>query len=64
MAVDAETWFAMSRWARETDSLQPWQRGLAYSLGRLAGRGNEPSVRQAKQGVIVLGEALALGFRL
>jgi hypothetical protein len=63
MAVDAETWFALSQWARETDSLQPSQRGLAYSLGRLIGRGGEPGARQAKQGVIVLNEAMALGFR-
>ena len=63
MAVEAETWFALSNWARETDSLQPWQRGLAYSLGRLAGRGGEPSAKQAKQGVIILDQAMALGFR-
>jgi hypothetical protein len=64
MAVEAKTWFALSHWARETDSLQPWQRGLAFSLGRLAGRGSEPSVGQAKQSVILLDEAMALGFQL
>jgi hypothetical protein len=64
MAVEAETWFALSRWARETASLHPWQRGLAYSLGRIVGRGGEPSAKQAKQGVIILNEAVALGFRL
>jgi hypothetical protein len=63
MSVDAETWFALSHWARETDSLQPWQRGLAFSLGRLAGRGSEPSERQAKHGAMILDEAMALGFR-
>jgi hypothetical protein len=61
--VDAETWFALSNWARETDSLQPWQRGLAYSLGRLAGRGSEPSAKQARQGAIMLEEAAELGFQ-
>jgi hypothetical protein len=63
-AVEAATWFAVAHWARETDSLQPWQRGLAYSLGRIAGRGGEPSANQAKHGVILLDEAMALGFRL
>jgi hypothetical protein len=62
-AVDADTWFALSNWARETDSLQPWQRGLAYSMGRLAGRGSEPSAKQARQGVIMLEEAAGLGFQ-
>ncbi len=41
-----------------------WQRGLAFSLGRLAGREAEPSAKQAKQGVLILDEALALGFRM
>lgn len=63
MAVPAETWFALSHWARETSSLQPWQRSLAYSLGRLAGRGAAPSEKQAKHGVVILDEAMALGFR-
>ena len=28
-----DVWFAISAWAKSTSSLQPWQRGLAYSLG-------------------------------
>jgi hypothetical protein len=63
MGVEPETWFALSVWARETDNLQPWQRGLAYSLGRIAARGGEPSVKQVKQGVVLIDEAMALGFR-
>lgn len=63
MAIEAETWFALSHWARETDNLQPWQRSLAYSLGRQAARNSEPSAKQAKQGAVILDEAMALGFR-
>jgi hypothetical protein len=63
MGVEPETWFALSVWARETDNLQPWQRGLAYSLGRIAARGGEPSAKQVKQGVVLIEEAMALGFR-
>jgi hypothetical protein len=63
IAVAAETWFELSHWARETSSLEPWQRGLAYSLGRIAARGGEPSPKQAKHGIVILDEALALGFR-
>lgn len=62
-AISSESWFALSHWARETGSLEPWQRGLAFSLGRVASRGGEPSPRQAKQGLIVLEAATALGFR-
>lgn len=61
-AIPAETWFAVSHWAKETSTLQPWQRSLAFSLGRLSARGSAPSVKQARQGVRLLGEAQRLGF--
>lgn len=61
--VPVETWFDISSWAKETDNLAPWQRSLAYSLGRLGGQGRPPSQKQAKQGLILLEEARRLGFR-
>ena len=61
--VDTETWFRVSNWAKETSNLQSWQRGIAYSLGRLATSGRPPSVKQARQGAILLDEAKRLGFR-
>lgn len=61
-AFGAQAWFDLSSWARETSNLAPWQRSLAYSLGRVAARGNDPSVRQAVQGVKILDEATRLGF--
>ena len=61
--VEAETWFRVSNWAKETSNLQSWQRGIAYSLGRLATSGRPPSVKQARQGTILLEEARRLGFR-
>ncbi|HKP90079.1 MAG TPA: AIPR family protein [Thermoleophilaceae bacterium] len=61
-AVAGETWFALANWAKETDNLQPWQRSLAFSLGRLAGQGREPSRKQAVQGKRILEEADRLGF--
>ena len=61
--VGAETWFEVSNWAKETGNLQSWQRGIAYSLGRLAGQGRAPSRRQAKQGLLLLEEAERLGYR-
>ncbi len=62
-AVPAETWFGVSAWAKETDNLEPYQRGIAYSLGRLAGQGRQPSRKQAVQGLKLLEEARRLGFR-
>jgi hypothetical protein len=61
--VTGAQWFAISHWAKATDNLAPWQRSLAYSLGRLAVRGTIPSMKQLQQGRKILDEARRLGFR-
>ena len=61
--VPEEVWFAVANWAKETNSLQAWQRGIAFSLGKLASRESDPSVKQARQGEILLREAIRLGFQ-
>lgn len=61
-AVSSDVWFAVSSWAKDTGTLVPWQRSLAYSLGRLRSRGASPSPRQAIQGRKLIMEALRLGF--
>ncbi|MBK9118192.1 MAG: AIPR family protein [Phycisphaerales bacterium] len=60
--VPADVWFAVAKWAKDTDTLLGWQRGLAYSLGTLPGRNRKPSIKQATQGRKVLMEARRLGF--
>jgi hypothetical protein len=62
-AIDAGVWLSVSSWAKQTNSLLPWQRSLAYSIGKLNGIGRSPSVKQAKQGGILLLEAVRQGFR-
>jgi hypothetical protein len=62
-AIDAETWFGVAHWAKQTSNLQPWQRGLAFSLGRLIANDRTPSLKQATQGLRLLEEAQRLGFR-
>lgn len=62
--VPADTWFQLSRWAKETNNLQSWQRSLAFSLGRLAATNKNPSRKQANQAVNILQEAERLGFNL
>ena len=61
-AVEPGVWLALAHWAKETNNLQPWQRSLAFSLGRLIGQGREPSRKQAVQGKRILDEAGRLGF--
>lgn len=60
--VPADEWFQISQWAKETNNLQAWQRGLAFSLGRNATTGKDPSRKQASQGKKILDEAVRLGF--
>ena len=62
-AVPSETWFNLAAWAKDTQTLMPWQRSLSFSLGRLAGAGRPPSRKQAAHGEKILKEARALGFR-
>jgi hypothetical protein len=63
LETSAEDWLRLSNWAKETNNLKPWQRGIAFSLGRLASQGRSPSVKQARQGMILREEAERLGFR-
>lgn len=64
MQISPETWFAISSWSKETNNLKVWQRSIAFSLGRLAAQGRQPSRKQAAQGVIILEEAKRMGFNI
>jgi len=61
--VPADIWFQISHWAKETQSLMPWQRSLCFSLGKLASNNERPSLKQARQGLMILEEAKRLGFK-
>lgn len=61
--VPAETWYQLAKWAKETQNLHAWQRGLAFSLGRLKQNAKLPSIKQATQGLKILEEARRLGFK-
>lgn len=61
-SVAAESWKALSSWAKQTGSLQPWQRSLAFSLGSLLANGRTPSRKQVAQGARILAESKRLGF--
>lgn len=61
-SISADVWLSISKWAKETNNLQPWQRSIAFSIGTLLGRGKKPSVKQAKQADIILKEAKEKGY--
>lgn len=60
--IPADVWLSISKWSKETNNLQPWQRSIAFSIGTLLGRGKKPSVKQAKQADIIFREAKDKGF--
>lgn len=60
--VPPETWFALSRWAKETGNFQPWQRSLVFQVGTIIGRGNKPSYKQANQALKAYKDGLNKGF--
>ncbi|MEV0269777.1 AIPR family protein [Hamadaea sp. NPDC050747] len=60
--IPAEIWFAASKWAKETNHLQPWQRQIAYTVGRYLTNGWELSDKQLIQAERLMGEARRLGF--
>ncbi|MBS7473688.1 AIPR family protein [Pseudomonas syringae] len=61
--VRADMWFQISKWSKETNNLQPWQRSLAFSIGRLVSTSGKVSIKQAKHGAAILEEVQRLGFK-
>lgn len=64
LCLSAEKWKELASWAKQTGSLAPWQRGIAYGIGECIERARMPSDKQAKQGIIIIREAKRLGFSL
>ena len=62
--ISAKTWFNISKWAKETNNLQSWQRGLSFSIGKALSRDYQISRKQAEQGRKILEEVRSLGFNL
>lgn len=62
-AIPASDWFGVSRWAKQTQNLQPWQRQLADTVGRYISNGWTVTEKHATQALRLMGEAQHLGFR-
>ncbi len=61
--IPASTWFALSKWAKQTNNFQPWQRSLLFSVGSIVSRGQKPSFKQANQAMKTYIEAMEKGFK-
>ena len=60
--VGPEKLWALATWAKETNNLQPWQRGIVASVAKRLDRDLEPSEKQANQLIKAMKEAEGLGF--
>jgi hypothetical protein len=61
-SIRGEVWLSISNWAKETNNLMPWQRGIAFSVGTAIKRGRKPSIKQARQALILYNAAIEKGF--
>ena len=61
-AISAAEWYALSKWAKETDNFQGWQRSIIFSVAQLVARNRKPSYKQAVQALKIYEEAIDKGF--
>ena len=61
-AVKGSTWYALSKWAKETGNFDGWQRRLAFKMGSIVSKGWKPSYKQANQAMQMYEEAKRKGF--
>ena len=61
-AISAAEWYALSKWAKETDNFQGWQRSIIFSVAQLVARNRKPSYKQSVQALKIYEEATDKGF--
>jgi AIPR protein len=61
--IPASVWFQLATWARETRNLDAGQRRFVSSLGLAQQRSRSPSIKDAKQALLILEVAQRLGFK-
>jgi len=63
MDTGSDELWSLASWAKETDNLHPWQRGIIGSVAKLVGSGKKPSGKQAVKTIQALNSARELGFK-
>lgn len=51
---DADKWFSISKWGKETELLHPSQRGIAFTIGRFIANGKKLSEKQVKSAALII----------
>ena len=62
VAISAAEWYALSKWAKDTNNFQGWQRSILFSVAQLIARNHKPSYKQAVQALKIYEEAIDKGF--
>jgi hypothetical protein len=62
-AIPGEVWLEMSSWAKLTQNLESWQRGIIYTVGKRLERKQTITWKQAKQALKAREQALQKGFK-
>lgn len=60
--IPSDVWFAVANWGKETESLYPVQRKIAFDIGRVINNGRSPSLKQSQSGKKLIQRARELGF--
>ena len=61
--IPPQTWINLSKWAKETDNLQPSHRSFAANIGKAMSRQHKINRKQADQALKIMAEARKLGFK-
>ena len=64
MKIKTDVWFALSKWAKENNHFTPFDRKLSYNLGVLANRKALLTIKQAKNALRILKQAIEYGFKV
>ena len=64
VGVSSDRWRMLADWAGETESIDAIQRQLALKIARAIERGREISAPDAERVVMILDQAVALGFEI
>ena len=62
VGISAAEWYALSKWAKDTNNFQGWQRSILFSVAQLIARNHKPSYKQAVQALKIYEEAIDKGF--
>lgn len=63
-SISANEWQKMGIWAKETSSLNSWERSMLFSLYQLRKRNKKPTFKQASKALDIHSKAIGLGFEM